>query len=58
VDIRFIIFYIIFDTGGSKCPSMNINATRAVIVLRYWFCAVMMKRYAAPNAVMAGQSGS
>jgi hypothetical protein len=37
---------------------MNINAKSAVTVLKYWFCAVMMKRQAVPNAVMSGQSGS
>jgi hypothetical protein len=36
---------------------MNINAKNAVIVLRYWFFAVTMKRHAAPNAVMTGQNG-
>jgi hypothetical protein len=37
---------------------MNINVKNAAIALRFWFFAVMMKRQAAPSAVMAGQNGS
>jgi hypothetical protein len=49
--------FLFLNAGDKKCPYTNINVKSAVIVLRYWFWVVMMKRQVVLNAVVAGQNG-